>query len=341
MGFCISHELIGVNIMKSKKVNELFKRTALKVGGVLLATAIVFGAGMYGLDSGSNVPELVTYVDSDGSIEITEDETPLAAPKVTTSTKVSKKTKKIKLKKAAKKTYSKKGKSTTKKQTAKSKSGNTTTTTETVVATSVLNKYKKGSKTQTRVTTTKTTITKTVMTASSASGSTTSATATASKAPAAAATTGNVSLSSIASAVDSRVSSAFNTLGFKVTVNPSVSYSGLFDARTRTITLKKVDSTIYHELGHFVAFLAGNMDTSSAFQEVFNQEKSKYTAYNKSYVLANSSEYFAESFRNYTENPAALQAERPQTYAAMQTALSKITSSQVSQIASVYSAIWK
>lgn len=323
--------------MKGKRVNELFKRTSLKVGSVLLATAIVFGAGMYSQYSDSAVPELVTFVDTEGSIAIPEDETPLTAPKVTTSTKVTKKTKKIKLKKAAKKTYSKKGKTTTKKQSAMSKAGNTTTTTETVVAQSVVNKYKKGSKTQTRVTTTKTTVTKTVVTAATASGTSAAGKATTTAATAA---SGNVAVTSIAPQVDSRVSSAFNTLGFKVTVNPSVSYSGLFDARTRTITLKQVDSTIYHELGHFVAFIAGNVDTSSAFQEVFNQEKSKYTAYNKSYVLANSSEYFAESFKNYTENPTALQAQRPQTYAAIETALSKITSSQISRIASVYAAIW-
>lgn len=313
--------------MKGKRVNELFKKTSVKVGSIVLATAIVFGGSMYALDSANTVPELVTFVDTEGSVAISEDETPLSAPKVTQSTKVTKKTKKIKLKKAAKKTYSKKGKSTTKKQTATSKAGNTTTTTETVTATSILDKYKKGSKMQTRVTTTKTTVTKTVVTAKK-------------DAEGANAEAGTVTVSSAAPMVDARVSGAFSTLGFNVVVDPSVSYSGLFDARTRTITLKQLDSTIYHELGHFVAFLAGNVDTSSAFQQVFNQEKSLYTAYNKSYVLANSSEYFAESFKNYTENPAALQTARPQTYAAVQAALSQITSTQISQIAAVYASIW-
>lgn len=324
--------------MKGKKVSELFQKTSTKVGSILLATAIVFGASMYALDSGNTVPELVTFVDTEDVIEIAEDETPLTAPKVTKSTKVTKKTKKIKLKKASKKTYSKKGKSTTKKKTATSKAGSTTTTTETVTATSILNKYKKGSKTQTRVTTTKTTVTKTVLTAASKPATSAGKTAanTGTSKPAAS----TVTVNSAAPRVDSRVSGAFNTLGFKIVINSGVSYSGLFDARTRTITLKQLDTTIYHELGHFVAFVAGNVDTSSAFQEVFNQEKSKYTAYNKSYVLSSSSEYFAESFKNYTENPASLQAQRPQTYAAIETALSKITSSQVSKLATVYASIW-
>jgi hypothetical protein len=324
--------------MKRKDLRELLKQTSVKAGGVLLATAIVFGASMSALDSRTTVPELVSFVDTDGSVEITAEETPLAAPEVTTSTKTTKKTTKIKLKKASKKTYNKQGKSTTTTDTSSSKVGNKTTTTETVVDTSVLNKFKKGSKTQTVVTTTKTTITKTVVTESTeqhaveatsaaASGTTTTQ-------------NGTVSVASIAPRVDSRVSSAFNTLGFKITVNSSVSYSGLFDARTRTITLKKADSTAYHELGHFLAFLAGNVDTSAAFKSVYDQEKSLYTAYNKAYVLSNSSEYFAESFKNYTENPSGLKSARPLTYAAIEEALNKVTNSQVSKIATVYASVW-
>ena len=63
--------------------------------------------------------------------------------------------------------------------------------------------------------------------------------------------------------MDSRVLNAFTKLGFTVKVDSSVSYSGHFDARTRTITMKQMDDTIYHELGHFLAFMAGNMDTGS------------------------------------------------------------------------------
>lgn len=151
---------------------------------------------------------------------------------------------------------------------------------------------------------------------------------------------GTVSITQIAPKVDGRVLSAYQKLGFKVTINSGVSYSGLCDAKTRTITLRKADETIYHELGHFVAFIAGNMDTSSGFRDIYNREKANYNEYNKAYVLSSSSEYFAESFRNYTLNPGALQASRPETYAAIETALSKITDSQISRILSVYGPYW-
>ena len=63
--------------------------------------------------------------------------------------------------------------------------------------------------------------------------------------------------------MDSRVLNAFTKLGFVVKVDPSVSYSGYFDARTGTITMKQLDETIYHELGHFLSFIADYADESS------------------------------------------------------------------------------
>lgn len=317
--------------MKGKKVKELLKKYSLSFGGVTLAAVIAI-SGLWAADVRNSVPELSTFVDTEEIVEITEDEVPLAAPKVTTSTKTKKKTKKIKLKSASKKTYKKNGKTTTKKQTKNSNTSSAKTKTVTVTKTSVLNQYKKGSKINTQVTTTKTTVTKTVTPKTTSS-------AVASTAPAASAN-GVYAISSIAPKVDSRVASAYNQLGFTITVNSGVSYSGLFDARTRAITLRKADDTVYHELGHFVAFVAGNYDLSSEFKGIYARERSKYTASNKAYVLSSSSEYFAESFKQHTLNPAALKAKRPETYNAMVTALSKVTSTQVDRIWNVYKRVW-
>ncbi len=313
--------------MKGERVRTLLKNTSVKAGAVVLATALVFGSGLWYESTEPGIPELVTVVDTDSSVEISEDEVPLGTPTVTTKTTTKKKTKKIKMKTASKKTYSKKGKTTTSKKTSKSSSSSKSTTTETVTKTSVLNKYKKGSNVETQVTTIKTTVTKTVVSKASKEKEEQQVT--------------DTSVASLAAKVDSRVSGAFSTLGFQITVNPNVTYSGLFDAKTRTITLKKADETVYHELGHFVAFMAGNVDTSADFQAIFNREKSKYTAYNKAYVLSSSSEYFAESFKNYTLDPASLSASRPETFAAVQSAVAAITDSQVSKIATVYSSVWK
>lgn len=323
--------------MRGKK--ELFKELSVKTGAVVLATAIVFGTGMWAEKTQTPIPELVTFVDTEGSISISEEEVPLAKPEVTISTKTSKKTKKIKMKTASKKTYSKMGSTKKKTTTKKTKSSSQTTTTKTVTTTSVMNKYKKGSNINTQVTTTKTTVTKTVV--SNENGSQTTKKSTTSQTKSQSVSASDVTIEASAAAVDSRVMNAYNSLGFKVKVNPNVSYSGLFDAKTRTITLKKQDDTIYHELGHFVAFVAGNVDKSSSFQQVYASEKSKYTAYNKAYVLSSSSEYFAESFKNYTQNPGALQSSRPQTYAAIVAALNTITNDHIARIANTYKAVWK
>ena len=83
-------------------------------------------------------------------------------------------------------------------------------------------------------------------------------------------------VASIAPQMDSRVLNAFTKMGFTVIVDPSVSYAGYFDGRSRTITLKVEDDTIYHELGHYLAFIAGNVDKNAAFASVYNSEKSKF-----------------------------------------------------------------
>ena len=291
----------------------------------------------------SQVPELPNYTDPVVEQTIEDDDTPLASqPKVTTkTTKSSKTTKKnIKLKAAATKTYTKKL-PTTKKTTNKTTKKNQTTTikTTTTVQTDTSRKYTKKSKnvvqTQ-KVTTTVQTTTTVVAAASTTVNATTAGSTTAKKEKY---TVSNVA--SIAPQMDSRVLNAFTKMGFTVIVDPSVSYAGYFDGRSRTITLKVEDDTIYHELGHYLAFIAGNVDKNAAFASVYNSEKSKFTGVRKAYATQNASEYFAESVLEYTENPSVLKAQRPQTYEAITNALSKVTDAQVNKIMNVYKVIWK
>ena len=287
--------------------------------------------------------DLPNYTDPVVEQTIEDDDTPLASqPKVTTkTTKRSKTTKKnIKLKAAATKTYTKKL-PTTKKTTNKTTKKNQTTTikTTTTVQTDTSRKYTKKSKnvvqTQ-KVTTTVQTTTTVVAAASTTVNATTAGSTTAKKEKY---TVSNVA--SIAPQMDSRVLNAFTKMGFTVIVDPSVSYAGYFDGRSRTITLKVEDDTIYHELGHYLAFIAGNVDKNAAFASVYNSEKSKFTGVRKAYATQNASEYFAESVLEYTENPSVLKAQRPQTYEAITNALSKVTDAQVNKIMNVYKVIWK
>lgn len=315
-----------------------------KIAAGCIAAAALITAGSFAMVwQDSQVPELPNYTDPVVEQTIEDDDTPLASqPKVTTkTTKRSKTTKKnIKLKAAATKTYTKKL-PTTKKTTNKTTKKNRTTTikTTTTVQTDTSRKYTKKSKnvvqTQ-KVTTTVQTTTTVVAAASTTVNATTAGSTTAKKEKY---TVSNVA--SIAPQMDSRVLNAFTKMGFTVIVDPSVSYAGYFDGRSRTITLKVEDDTIYHELGHYLAFIAGNVDKNAAFASVYNSEKSKFTGVRKAYATQNASEYFAESVLEYTENPSVLKAQRPQTYEAITNALSKVTDAQVNKIMNVYKVIWK
>ena len=340
--------------MKRKmKIKEFLTRKKVAAGCVAAAAVIAAGSFSMVMQS-SDIPELSSYTDPVIETTITGDDTPLASkPKVTTKTKRKTKTtrKKVKLKKASKKSYTKKLPKKKKTTTKTRKSGKKTVKTQTTVQTATTEKYTKKSKqkvvTQKIVTTVKTTTTvaasqqnaQTQEVSFQSSGTQNSGSAKTSSQKASKHTISNVA--SIAPKMDSRVLNAYTKMGFTVTVDPSVSYAGHFDAKTRMITLQCEDSTIYHELGHFLAFVAGNVDTTSAFEAVYNSEKSKFTGVRKAYATQNASEYFAESVLNYVENPSALKSQRPQTYEAIVNALSKVTDAQVNKIMNVYKVIWK
>lgn len=322
-----------------KKITDLLKSKKFIGGCAAAALAVIIG-GTAMLEQSAGVPELPVY-EADPVLEVSleEEETPLAStPKTTTKTTKKTSKKKVKLTKAATKTYSKKLPTTKKTSTKTTTSSTQKVTKTTTVSTAKTEKYTKKSKVKV-VTTTVTTTVKTTTTklATAAAKANTSAASTASTAKA----KYEVSVTKVAPKADTRVISAFQTLGFKVYVDASVSYAGYFDAKTRTITLKEENDTIYHELGHFLAFIAGNADKTSAFTAVYNAEKGSYTGVNKAYVTQNSSEYFAESFRDYILNAGALKSSRPKTCAAVTEALNKVTTAQVTKIQKLYAPVWK
>lgn len=343
--------------MKGKKLTEWF--TSKKIVSSCAAIALAAVIGGVSLFSGAGeAPEFPSYTDPVMETSIQEEETPLASQpktsvKTTRSTKTTKKT--VKLKKASKKSYTKKLKTTTKVSNSSKTSGNTTVATKKTVVTNATEKYTKKSKKKlvtSKVTTTvqttttqKVTVTNVAAANTASSGTTAKSTATTTTAKATTASTANktkyeANVTSVAGKMDSRVLSAFQKLGFKLVVDPSVNYSGYFEARSRSITMKQIDDSVYHELGHFLAFIAGNADRTSSFQSIYAAEKSKVTAFNRAYVTQNSSEYFAESVKDYILNNAALKSARPQTYAAVQTALNQITDAQIAKIQKIYGPYW-
>lgn len=320
-----------------KRITELLKKRRVAAGLTAIVLAVAVGSVAV-VQQKSQIPELPVYTDPEMETNIEEEETPLAdKPVVKTTTSKKTTTKKVKMKKAAAKTYTKElpATSTTSKKTAQTSSASVVT--QTTVVKKIEEKYTKKSKVKVVTTVATTTVTTTTTAKAGASTGVNSATTVNNNSG----VTGTVEVGQLAPKEDSRVLTAYRTLGFKVNVDPSVSYSGYFNARNRQITLKKVNETIYHELGHFIAFIAGNVDTTSEFKTIYNQEKSLYTAYNKAYVTQNSSEYFAESAKEYVLNPGALKAARPKTYEAVRSAVESITDERIAKIQKYYGAIWK
>ncbi len=317
--------------MKTTKLKEFFTRKRIAIFATCAVLAVGGVAGGIAIHDAREAIEIASSnVDPilDENVEITPDETPLAStPQVKTTTKTTKKTTKktVTLKKKSTKSYTKKLKATTKKTTKTTKKNSTTTVKKvTTVKSQPYETYKKNSNkktVKTYITTTVKTTTTTIPTTTTSAASTGSGS-----------TVSEVQVTKIAPKMDTRVLDAFTTLGMKVIINPSVSYSGYFSAKDKSITLKTSDDTIYHELGHFLAFIAGNYDQSSAFATVYKKESGSYSGYNKAYVTQNAAEYFAESVRDYILNAGSLKSSRPETYAAVETALSKVTTAQVSKI---------
>ena len=340
--------------MKGKKITEWLANKKVVSSCAAIALAAVIG-GVSLFSGAGETPEFPSYTDPIMETSIIEDETPLASQpkttvKTTSSTKTTRKT--VKLKKASKKSYTKKLKTKTKVTNKTNKAGNTTVDTKTTVVTKATAKYTKKSKkkvvTSKITTTVQTTTTQQVSIANETAVSTTSSGTSVSQATAAASSSQNQSkyeanvanVASVAGKMDNRVIAAYQQLGFKLVVDPSVNYSGYFDARSRSITMKQIDDSVYHELGHFLAFIAGNVDKTASFQSIFAAEKANVTAFNKAYVTQNASEYFAESVKDYILNNASLKNTRPQTYAAVQNALNQITDAQIAKIQKIYGAFW-
>lgn len=307
-----------------------------------MALALVIGCVTM-IQEPVKVPELPSYTDPVLEVSIEDEETPLAAaPKVTTKTTKKTTKKNVKLKTAASKTYTKKL-PTTKKTTNKTQNKtNETISIQTTVLTAKTEKYTKKS----NIKVVSTTVTTTVKTTTTSKTNDTFTSAVSNSNVSTVKSTGKTGkyetdVAKLTPLMDGRVVYAYEKLGFKLMVDSSVSYAGHFDARTRTITLQMEDDTVYHELGHFLAFITGNTDKSSSFVEAYNQEKSKFTGVNKAYATQNSSEYFAESMKDYCLNPGALKSARPKTYAALTQALNIVTDAQVQKVLTLYAPVWK
>ena len=306
---------------------------------LILCTGIIFYTNNGG--TGKTFADITDTMPDTGSDEIVagEEEVPLGqAPKVTVKTSKKTTTKKKKLKKASKKT-----KTTTKKKTSKKTSTKKSASVQTVTETTVQTTQKTSIKKKSKVKTIKTTVVTTVKTTETDLGITTSKSNNAASDNAASVTSGFAinDFSDIKGHVDSRVYNAFVNLGFEFKVNSKLGTTGVFSVQNHNIQLKRGQSSyLLHELGHFVAALKGRVDKKSEFASIYNAEKGAYVGNNKSYVTQTASEYFAESFCDYTENASALKSQRPQTYNYINDLVNSISDKDVSNFYNAYGWYW-
>ena len=104
-------------------------------------------------------------------------------------------------------------------------------------------------------------------------------------------------------------------------------------------------STPYHELGHCVDFLLSKAyikhgrfyiktkSRSTAFKKIYKADRKRYRpleyTVSRSYVTANSFEYFAQAYADYTLYPRRFKAMCPSTYKYMKKCVKKIRKGQV------------
>ena len=84
-----------------------------------------------------------------------------------------------------------------------------------------------------------------------------------------------------------------------------------------------------------MAWISGNRDTTGEFKAIYEKEKNLVTSYNRQYTTQSSSEYFAESYREYCLDPRTLKKQRPNTYAAIEKAVKYLDGMGNSKLASV------
>lgn len=306
--------------MKKRSNKSFLASAAYLVVALVLCAGVIFYTGNGG--TGLTVADITDTMPETGTDEIVagEEEVPLAsAPKVSVKKSTKTTTKKKTLKKAAKKT-----KTTTKKKTSK----------------------KKKSKVQTIRTTVVTTVKTTTQTFGTTTTTTTNNAASVGASTAVSSSGFAISkFSDIKGHVDSKVYDAFVNLGFEFKINSALATTGVFSTKNHNIQLKRGQSSyLLHELGHFVSALKGRngkkIDQSSEFTRIYNEEKSAYVGNNKAYVTQDTAEYFAESFRDYTENPSALKSQRPETYSYISQMVSSLSSSDVKAFRNAYGWYW-
>ena len=308
------------------------KKVVIGLTSVVVAAALIFGgvtfynnrqqekfekqmASYESVDTMQHPNEETTVIDG---IEV-----PLGKkPKVTTKKTTKRSTRIQKLKKKAKRSKVT-TRRTTNNRTTTSQNSSQRKVVNTKVVTTQKDYDKKGSNKRTIKTVVQTTVKTTTVELTQMSG------------------VSGTTLRSLGAQADSKILNAFEELKFKMVIDKNASSTGVFSVKNHKIEIQSARSSVLlHELGHFANFIAGDKVSTSQWKSIYNAEKNKYDGYNKAYAIKSASEYFAESYKDYKENPSALKSKRPRTYQFVKSTIDGITESDVQNIKDTYGEYW-
>ena len=308
------------------------KKVMIGLTSVVVAAALIFGGVTFynNRQQEKFEKQMASYESVDTMQGSDEDttvidgiEVPLGKkPKVTTKKTTKRSTRIQKLKKKAKKSKVT-TKKTTNNKTTTSQNSSQRKVVNTKVVTTQKDYDKKGSNKRTIKTVIQTTIKTTTVELSQMSG------------------VSGTTLRTLGSQADAKILNAFEELQFKMVIDKNAGSTGVFSVKNHKIEIQSARSSVLlHELGHFANFLAGDKVSTNEWKSIYNAEKNKYDGYNKEYAVKSVSEYFAESYKDYKENPSALKSKRPRTYQFVKSTIDGITESDVQNIKDTYGEYW-
>ncbi|MBR2765414.1 MAG: hypothetical protein IKE03_05480 [Blautia sp.] len=131
----------------------------------------------------------------------------------------------------------------------------------------------------------------------------------------------------IAGRLPVKILNAFKKYNFKVIVSPGMSESGKFDEMGGIIRIRDLHSPeIYHEMGLFLAFASLYPVSSDDYEAIIREETDNYWWSRPDLIRKNSSEYFAESLKEYAFHPAAFEKVCPKSVQAVKQAIKDLSS---------------
>lgn len=117
------------------------------------------------------------------------------------------------------------------------------------------------------------------------------------------------------SRVDRRVENLWYDSKCTLRYDSKVSYSGKTSFFPNIITLKEPNEKVFlHELGHLLHGFSGWEGATKELEEIWKEEKSKYSLFNARYVCSSKEEFFAEGYALYELNKVKFKSMCPKLY---------------------------